>query len=228
MKRTPSRKHTILPRAALLLGALSLLVTGRGAAGAVILSNLGQSPPGSGGAWVFDYQGDIAAIEFQTDSSTWTLTEANLKFADPALGPNIPILVSVAADNSGAPGAILDSSQQDAPLTPGLVAFPLSGVTLSPNTSYWLEAQLNLPVSLGSSGPTWASLSPVSNATDPGSQWSVQGFDGSRDNGGTWFPFGRMAAFSLEASPVPEPSSTALVVAGMTMLLGFYRARQRA
>ncbi len=215
---------------AVLLSPLCLVVlsvTPSGASGATMVSNLGQL--GSGSVWAFDTTGDAAAVEFQTDGeSLWNLNSANLEFSRGTSLLNTPILVGIASDVGGAPGSILGSVQQDAPPSPTIVSFPFSGVVLAPNTSYWLEAARKddtmFPLDFAG---IWAGWQSSATPTDAGSIWTTLGFAGGFFGGiGGWTSLDRMGAFSLEATPTPEPASLVLFGLGaFGLLLAAYRRR---
>jgi len=128
--------------------------------------------------------------------------------------------VTLAADNSGAPGAAIETFQlnndmgtfgvANAPLEADSVTHPIldSGVT------YWLVAS--------ATGDTYAiwndSLSDTSGGSgNAGTGWSFQSGNPT-------------AAFSITGAaltPVPEPGSIALFGTGMLAAIGFHLARKR-
>jgi hypothetical protein len=130
------------------------------------------------------------------------------------------ITVTLASDNSGAPGAAIETFQlnndmgtfgvANAPLEADSVTHPIldSGVT------YWLVAS--------ATGDTYAiwndSLSDTSGGSgNAGTGWSFQSGNPT-------------AAFSITGAaltPVPEPGSIALFGTGMLAAIGFHLARKR-
>ncbi len=125
--------------------------------------------------------------------------------------------LELAADNSGAPGTILEGYT----LTPTastsiLTATSLSNPTLSAGTNYWL-------IILPGAADTWG-------AWNENSQ-SVDGVAFSTDNGTTWSPLltdgsHPAPAFDVSGTPdVPEPTSEALLLSGIG-LLGFLKFRK--
>jgi hypothetical protein len=132
------------------------------------------------------------------------------------------------ADNGGMPGALIENlgSQTGGP-GQQILTYSSLGSILSPNTTYW--------VTLGETGSGNAQqwLGTFSTAETSPISWTIgnQTFN-SPDHGATWhqlnsgFDFSA-PLFSLNATPVPEPSSVGLGIIGLVGLLGLRGVRRR-
>jgi hypothetical protein len=130
--------------------------------------------------------------------------------------------VTLAADNSGAPGATIETFLFNDAMGPSGIANPplqadsVTNPILDAGDTYWLVASTT-----GDTLALW------------GDSLSSSGANGGVQNyAGTWYsyPDNPTAAFSItgaEFTPVPEPASIALFGAGMLAAIGFHIVRKR-
>jgi hypothetical protein len=125
------------------------------------------------------------------------------------------------ADNNGQPGALwatLDTAVVQAPtyaFTPVAFAAP-SAVTLLSGQRYWFVLGDNTL----DAGPDlrWAVMEP--NAPPANGAASLLGYGFSLDGGASWSASSTFNAVSIQANPVPEPQTLALMLAGLGVVLG--------
>ena len=125
------------------------------------------------------------------------------------------------ADNNGQPGALwatLDTAVVQAPtyaFTPVAFAAP-SAVALLSGQRYWFVLGDNTL----DAGPDlrWAVMEP--NAPPANGAASLLGYGFSLDGGASWSASSTFNAVSIQANPVPEPQTLALMLAGLGVVLG--------
>jgi hypothetical protein len=184
-----------------------------------VVSNLGEgetaSPFVNGSVW--------NATSFTTDVLTYTLNSLTLRlsFFDFGGGTVTPRIFT---NGSGAPsGVALEVFSSQTVNGSGNFTFASTGLTLDPNTTYWIALQgggfdASLWASTSSPAQTggWTIGDTMLHSTDSGSSWpTTYGFSGQ---------------FSVDATPVPEPRSVLLLGMGAMAGLTFLRrsARRRA
>lgn len=185
---------------------IALLSTGISHA-ATVVSNL-QEPPTS--STVF-FNSTWLASSFTTDNQSYNLNSATLAL-DAPIGP-AGVTIQVYADAAGLPGSSLGSLGTQSISSSGDKTFTSSGLSLSPNTSYWLVASAdNLAVWFGTT------------STAQTGSWSIGDVgQTSNDSGTTWPTSSVVGRFSIDATAVPEPGTVAL----SALLLGGLAARRR-
>ncbi len=127
--------------------------------------------------------------------------------------------ISIASDNGGIPGGILETLQAAVPddfFSGGSVVTvnSVSTPTLQANTQYWVEVSAVDP----STTFGWYYTSPV-----------VSGLVGVSSDGGATYPDvgpDTEGAFSVQVTPIPEPSSLSLLCAGVSSALVWQRFRK--
>ncbi len=184
-----------------------------------VVSNLGESPSSN------PFVDSIvwAATSFTTDSQAYTLNSLTLRLTDVMFGGGT-VTPRIFANGSGAPSGValeVFSSQT----VNGFVnlTFASTGLTLDPNTTYWIALQGG-----GFDDSTWGSTS----STAQTGSWTIgDTVLRSTDSGSSWpTTYGFSGQFSVDATPVPEPSSVLLLGIGAMAGLTFLRrsARRRA
>ncbi len=157
--------------------------------------------------------GDMS-FSFTTDASDYVFNSVTLVLGFP-IGGGTPGLFSVTlnADNSGTPGAILESLTGSNDPSTAETQYTYSGTSLlSANTTYW--------ITLSDPGDNFYDFY-TANTTDesPGSMWSI----GDDVYSSTWGfqnasgPY--TSQFDADVSPVPVPAAIWLFGSG---LLGIY------
>ena len=126
-------------------------------------------------------------------------------------GGSSPLLISIAQDNAGSPGTVLETMAGTV-TSPSLYTFTSSlNPVLTGGTQYWVVAE----------GDTGANAAWLDCGT--GGRPSMYSPDGS-----SWFNDGEGYALKVEGTaPVPEPPTAVLGGFGILMMLGFLRRRGR-
>jgi hypothetical protein len=183
------------------------------AQGTLYLSNLGQTSAGSAvvgsDAWI--------AQDFRTgtNSGGYTLNSIQLLLGR-ASGTPSGFSVSVYSSLGGSPGSNLGSLGGADPSAGGIFSYATSGMTLSPSTFYFVVLTAATPAANGSYD--WSFVNPSSYDSSDG--WHMNHIYYTSTDGSTWPVFSREHFFQLavEATAVPEPSTSALVGLGLVGL----------
>ena len=182
------------------------------------VSNLTESVTGTSG---FTSTGWCTS-SFITDGASYVLNSATMRVSSQSVPVTIEALLC--DDSAGQPGLIVETlignpivnSIWDGSLDTTTfedITVLSSGITLAPNTTYWLVATAT------SGAGVWVSTNTV-NSMSPG-LWSITGEHSvSFDSGGTWSAGtpGHPNQFSIEATIVPEPGTLLLLGLGGMML----------
>jgi len=185
----------------------------------VLVSNLSEAQ--IGGVSVGQLNGVTfmqRANAFTTGSAAagYTLNSATLKMSN-ASGDPSDFSLELFSESSGNPGSSLAAlSGSSDPATAGDFTYTATGVTLLPNTTYFLVADA------ANSGPnvsdfySWGqTLSTAQTTTDGWTVADVSRF--SPNDGATWSAGNSVLLFSIDATGVPaipEPTSLALLSLG--------------
>jgi hypothetical protein len=174
--------------------------------GALYLSNLGES---SSGGYV---GGGSQNFETGEASSGYILNSVTLQ-----MGGYAPIAsnfsVSIYSDNSGQVGVSVGllSGNSD-PETAGQYIYAASGIVLNSTTTYWIVAVCDSSSSnplFPPGGYIWPSTMSSNYVSEDG--WKID------NSGNPEFP--TILQFALNATPVPEPSTVAIVGLGLIAVL---------
>jgi hypothetical protein len=175
----------------------------------VMVSNLGEatfsSSPLSEDFWFANrFITDAAASSFLLESVTLDLTAA--------VTPSGGFFVAIYSDAAVRPGVELELlSGETNPATAGSHTFTSAGLSLSPNTSYWVVAG----VSTGTGFYGWQ----MTNSDLFAGSWTIPStgtHTHSLGQGTDWDPAmdGFARKFSVSAAAVPEPATYALLALG--------------
>jgi len=169
--------------------------------------------------------GDVAT-SFTTGDLPATLNSVAFRLKQMDGTVSTPYFGSLAADQDGHPGAILETYAPapigNAPVNTALPTFTSAGLLLQPHTTYWVIAGFD---NLG----YWAATHLPDQTSAYG--WSIGDASLGRVAEGPWshqstppFPIGRM---SIDATILPEPASL-LTACGLTLPLLTRPRRRRA
>jgi hypothetical protein len=206
-------------------GCSVILIAGAGseAAGAITVSNLGNLPAFTSVISATDPfgEGRESANVFTTGTSATFLDEITLEMAS-AFATGGGFQLSLFSDNVGAPGVDLGVtfSGSTNPATAGQYSYtPTSSFTLLASTSYWVVATVP-HVSPPDRYYRWLDTENLSESGEPG--WSIGAsvfWDFVGGSHTAWIGSGRSLLFSVEATAVPEPSLSLLLLGGCGALL---------
>lgn len=160
----------------LLVVAVTTLFTAFSVTAAEVVSNLSQS---SDDTYIADYEGPEAQ-GFTTDNATYQLDSVTIDVVavEDSSGN---LTLRIFSDNSGLPGSMVPNGLLSGPgnPSPGLNTYTASGITLQPNTTYWIVAQV-------SSGSGAYVLSFTDSTSETG-VWTLLDYEAySSDYGASW------------------------------------------
>ncbi|TWU29047.1 choice-of-anchor R domain-containing protein [Novipirellula artificiosorum] len=213
--------------------ALLVPLAGSRAEAGLVVSNLSNT---LGQAWTIgrddvDLTDSPVANRFATGSGPgWHLDSVVLNLGLFAGSPTGDIEIYLAADNGGLPGGLLTDFPSASPTSSLEITMltPQTPIVLAPSTAYWLVASADVADQY------------IWNFTEDFSQTGLSGWlIGDTSWGGypagSWTPLilppGATPAptlFQVNASAVPEPSTTAMFGIGMALVgLGMFRRNRR-
>jgi hypothetical protein len=217
----------------LILAAVILVPLCALAQGTLQVSNLGQTPTGSAAigsdSWI--------AQEFITGNNPdgYTLDSVQLLMnaaSETPAGFTVSLYSKTGDPHSGSNG---DSPLADIgnlngsadPSSGGLFAYASAGLLLSSHTFYFVVVTSETPVADGSYNWSAAYRAGVGSST---TGWSIQDYYYSSLNGSTWSETIRQDVFQMGiyATPVPEPSTVALLFLGGIFILSRVRMKSNA
>jgi hypothetical protein len=189
------------------------------AQGTLYVSNLGQTPTGSAvvgsDSWI------AQTIHTGNNPGGYALNSIQL-LMDAASGSPSGFAVSIYSTSGGnnPPGSSLGSLGGSDPATGGIFTYTASDITLSPSTWYLVVVTAATPVA--QSAYDWS----AANGQTQGNGFIIDDTYFSSPDGSSWTFHLRQDVFQLGiyATPVPEPSTLALVALG-ALFLGFRRWR---
>ena len=154
----------------------------------------------SGSSWL--------TASFGTGASSYNLTDVTLLLSNPTSGT---AQVDLYSNASGKPGSLLTILNSPSSYSSGLsnTTFSSAGYALSGNATYWLVLK-------GLSGSFEWAFTDSSTGSGIGFQ-HTWGF--SDDAGGSWFTSDiQPMQMSVQASAVPEPSTSGFILAALGLL----------
>ena len=208
---------------AVVLGAELLLAPAAPAQGSIYISNLGQTPVGTGAVGNDSW---IAQPFFTgTNSAGYALNSVQL-LMDAALGSPNGFTASIySSPGNGAPGVELGSLSGSDPAAGGVFSYAASGLMLSPSTSYAIVLTATTPIAQGVY--QWSAADSFgSGIIAPGDPWIIPDVYYSSADGSTWAfnPRGNIFQFAIDGTAVPEPGFSSLLALGSLWLLWHRRA----
>ncbi|HVU07402.1 MAG TPA: choice-of-anchor R domain-containing protein [Verrucomicrobiae bacterium] len=198
------------------------------AQGTTYLSNLGQAPVGSNpvgnDSWL--------AAGFFTGNNVggYMLNSVQLEMTDASGSPSgFTIMIYDRGDNPNVivPGSSLGVLSGSAdPSTGGIYTYTTSGLTLSPSTYYYVVLTAGTAVANGAYD--WSVMNTASY--NPDDSWigsvTLVSHDGSSWGTLPTYPQYDFSQFAITATPVPEPSSSWLILFGGGILFYVRRSFQ--
>ena len=187
--------------------------------GTIYLSNLGQTPGGSGA--VGNDQWLAAAFFTGNAPGGYTLNSIRL-LMNPAFGNPSGFTVAIYNINGSFPGTSLVSLSGADPAMGGDFIYTAPGTSLSPSIDYFVVITAATPVANGYYN--WSSASSENYSSSEG--WGLAPVIYNSSDGTSWelhrtYPF----QLAVDATAVPEPSMLAVVGLGLAAL-SFWRFRQ--
>lgn len=196
---------------------------------AVMVSNLNETPVssfpvGQSNWWAGNqFITDASAASFQLDSVTLSM--------DTAMNTGGGFFVAIYSNGVGEPGTQLELLSGVAnPATAGEYTYTSTGLTLAPNTSYWVVA--------GISGGTGIYPWKVENDAEvhftgpwqiPSTDTHITSFQNGGDNWRNDLPHDGFARlFSVSATAIPEPATMqVLLFGGVAAVIALARSARR-
>ena len=211
---------------AVVLGAKLLLAQVAQAQGTTYISNLGQTPVGSGAVGNDSW---IAQQFFTgTNSAGYALNSVQL-LMDAALGSASGFNASIySSPGNGAPGIELGNLSGSDPAAGGVFSYDASGLMLSPRTSYVIVLTATTPMAQGAY--EWSAADSFGRDTvAPGDPWTIPDAYYSSADGSSWtlHARGNIFQFAIDGAAVPEPRFASLLALGGLWLLWHRRATAR-
>jgi len=154
------------------------------------------------------------AGSFTTDSSNYSLSSVTV-LLNAVPNSSTPLVLSIYSANTGLPGTLLETLSGSNPTTGGQFVFASSGLTLGPDTTYFLVGSTP-----GYGIYHWGYTSDTSELITGGSGWTLGNDMWTSGNSGTGWnsSYGTPFMFSVTAaSAVPEPGAYA-TLAGLAVL----------
>jgi hypothetical protein len=203
---------------ALILGVDLLLAQAARAQGTTYISNLGQTPVGSGAvakdSWL--------AQQFTTgtNSAGYALNSVQLLMDMPQGNPAGFSVSVYSSPGNGAPGVELGSLSGADPTAGGIFSYAASGLMLSPGTYYCIVVTAETPAAQGDY--EWSAADSFGRITTaPGDPWTIPDVYYSSASGSSWTFHGRgnIFQFAIDGGPVPEPCGLGLFALGGLLLM---------
>jgi hypothetical protein len=198
--------------------AVSVMAAVLGIGAAAQASVLFDSLPGTTLGWGPLYAGTSWAQSFTTDGANNTLASITLPIYEWQPDGGFSVRLYDSTGISGGPGTrLLTLDGNDNPTTTGNYTYK-GTLALSPNTTYWVEADVN---------PAFDSKYEWDVTQDTPAVGSSLGFAHTADGGSTWGQVsGDYMRLQVSVNPtiIPEPSSLAFLAVGA---LGLLLRRQR-
>jgi len=176
------------------------------AQGTIYLSNLGETPVGSGAigtdSWLAQY------FTTGTNSTGYILNSVQLLMNAASGNPTGFGAAIYSSPGNGAPGINLGSLTGSDPAAGGLFTFASPGLTLLPSTFYFVVVTASSSTAQGAY--SWSAADSMGRSfVAPGDPWTIPDAFYSSANGSTWTFNARQNVFQLaidaNANPVPEP-----------------------
>ena len=205
-----------------LLTAALFAFTATATQAAIAVTNLNL--PSTDGGWA-TYTDQFIASSFTVGNGApqWSFESADLLITNFRNVP-VPIIVELHADNGGSIGAtIIGLNFTDAPNGQAFLNFTSpSPILFDAGATYWLTVTSPCPDS--QVGWIYTDPNDVSETGEP--DWSIRdSIAVSHDGGSTWtdFPGTNPGLYTINASPVPEPTTAVLALS----MLGLFVPRRR-
>ena len=197
------------------------------ASGAIIYANYDSITPGGGGSYSVGLYsllgsyvgGQRMSVSFTTDAGAYSLDSVILNLSLSS-GDSSDLSVELYDDSNSLPGASLGRLTNPSSIgAQDNYAFTATGLTLAPDTTYWIVAE-----PLREMGVDWSdTLSSLG--------WACA----SKASGGVWAPwqpgqesYGSTPSMVVNGTVVPEPSTCSLLALGVVVLLGGFRLHRRS
>jgi hypothetical protein len=186
------------------------------------VSNLGENPEDYTGYGVGSNQWLANSFVTGTTSAGYQLNSVQIPIG--VNGNPSGFSLSLYSDNSGQPGSNLGTLGESNPTDWALYNFTISGIELTPSTTYWIVATSPTPAYSDNSF-YWVLTSDTDYTSSDGwsmnpGVWRASFSGGSSWSDGTGSPF----QFAVSATPVPEPEIYSL--AGLGLWAIFLRRRK--
>jgi hypothetical protein len=173
-----------------------------------LISTLNSTP---GNVWGIGADAFSLAQQFTTGSQSETIGSVSVSIAN--AWPASDFTVSFYSNASGTPGSLLSNGLLSGPSTPTsdvINLYGASGLTLNANTTYWLVFE--------NPAATYVSIRNTDSGgvlnTSSSAGWTLGNTDYKIFNGGSYASYpNAVPLFSIDITPVPEP--TTLVLAGL-------------
>ena len=178
------------------------------------LSNLAEPRPGGSRIG----SNETIAQSFVTGGASGSFTLNSIQISALRIGTPIGnFSLSLYSNNGGIPGSLIGPLSGPNPSAEMTYTYTASGISLAPQTTYWVAATGTAPIGSANGDYIW-NYSSTLNYSAIG-DWSINStgndFALSATGGQSWTPFsGRIYQFAVNASPVPEPGTWALMLCG--------------
>jgi PEP-CTERM motif len=196
------------------------------AQGTLYLSNLGQ-PPNSLGTGVGSSSWCAQSFNTGTFSDGYDLASIQLSLSGSFAQNGNTLIAYLYTDNHGVPGTSLTPLDGLNPGSKAIYSYTADGVLLSSSTTYWIAVTSTQPVSTVIPKNFYLWFTTTSSSYTASDDWSInaQNYVAISNDGTRWFkiqadPF----LFAVDATPVPEPASLAVLGIGIFI----YAIKRRA